>query len=160
MRAVVQRVGEARVRVDGEVGGEIGRGLLVLLGAGEGDGAADVKYLSRKIPSLRIFEDGEGKMNLGLEDIGGAMLVVSQFTLYGDTRKGRRPSFVDALEPTRAEQLVEAFVTEVRAQGFVVETGRFGATMKVELVNEGPVTLILESRGGQGRRLAGGGDSC
>ncbi|MCA9517075.1 MAG: D-tyrosyl-tRNA(Tyr) deacylase [Myxococcales bacterium] len=149
MRAVVQRVSEAQVEVDGELVGRVepgAPGLLVLLGAGKGDGDADADFLADKICGLRIFEDGGGKMNLSLEDVGGSLLVVSQFTLYGDCRKGRRPSFVDALEPVAAARLVERFVARARTHLRSVETGRFQAHMVVSLVNDGPVTLILESR--------------
>jgi D-tyrosyl-tRNA(Tyr) deacylase len=148
MRAVVQRVSRAEVRVDGEVVGKIGRGLCVLVGAGKGDGADDVAYLVDKVVNLRVFEDAEGKMNLSLLDVGGALLAVSQFTLYGDTRKGRRPAFIDALEPTLANQLYEAFCAGCRAAGVLVETGRFRAMMEVDLVNWGPVTLLVDSKKG------------
>jgi len=147
VRAVVQRVSQAAVRVDGADVGRIGPGLLVLLGAGQGDGPADVDWMVEKITGLRIFEDDAGKMNLSLTDVGGALLVVSQFTLYGDCRKGRRPSFVHALEPGAAEALVQRFVDGARARGFPVETGQFRAMMDVELTNQGPVTLIVESPG-------------
>ncbi|HEY3357369.1 MAG TPA: D-aminoacyl-tRNA deacylase [Polyangia bacterium] len=145
MRAVVQRVTRAEVRIGGEVAGRIGPGLLVLLGAGQGDGPADVDYLVDKIAGLRIFEDAAGKMNLGLAEVGGGLLVVSQFTLYGDCRRGRRPSFTAALEPGAAAALCDRFVAQARARGLPVETGRFGAMMDVELVNAGPVTLLLDS---------------
>jgi D-tyrosyl-tRNA(Tyr) deacylase len=145
MRAVVQRVSRAEVRVGAEVTGRIGPGLLVLLGAGQGDGAADVDYLVEKIVALRVFEDAAGKMNLALAEVGGSLLVVSQFTLYGDCRRGRRPSFTGALEPAAAEALCEAFVAKARAAGVTVATGRFRAMMDVELVNAGPVTLLLDS---------------
>jgi len=145
LRAVVQRVSQAAVRVEGEDVGRIGPGLLVLLGAGQGDGPADVDWMVEKITGLRIFEDDGGKMNLSVADVGGGLLVVSQFTLYGDCRKGRRPSFVHALEPDAAEALVQRFVDGARARGFPVETGRFRAMMDVELTNQGPVTLIVES---------------
>ena len=145
MRAVVQRVGEAAVTVAGAETGRIGPGLLVLLGAGEGDGEADVRYLAEKVAHLRIFEDDQGKMNRSVEEAGGAVLVVSQFTLYGDCRKGRRPSFVRALEPRAASALVDRFVELLRARGLPVGTGVFGAMMKVSLVNDGPVTLLLDS---------------
>jgi D-tyrosyl-tRNA(Tyr) deacylase len=148
MRAVVQRVSRARVTVDGEETGAIGVGLLVLLGAGQGDGEQDVDYLARKVVGLRIFEDDAGQMNLALADVGGALLVVSQFTLFGDCRKGRRPSFVQALEPVAAEQLVERFVARCREEGVEVATGRFRAMMDVELCNSGPVTLLLDSKKG------------
>lgn len=146
MRALIQRVSHARVAVDGEVTGEIGPGLLVLLGAGEGDGEADVDYAVDKTVNLRIFADDDGKMNLSLLDTGGELLVVSQFTLYGDTRKGRRPSFVGALEPGEAERLYELFCARARDAGVPkVATGVFGAMMEVELVNDGPVTLMVET---------------
>jgi D-tyrosyl-tRNA(Tyr) deacylase len=146
MRAVVQRVTRASVTVDGEVVGQIGRGCLVLLGVAGDDTETDADYLAEKIAGLRYFEDADGKMNASLADIDGAMLVVSQFTLYGDCRKGRRPSFTDAAPPDLAERLYEYFVQQVRRQGIAVETGRFRAMMQVELVNDGPVTLVLESR--------------
>jgi D-tyrosyl-tRNA(Tyr) deacylase len=147
MRAVVQRVSRASVRVDGEQVGAIGEGLCVLLGAGAGDTAADLDYLASKVVNLRVFEDGDGKMNRSLLDTGGGCLVVSQFTLYGDARKGRRPSFVAALAPEAAELLVEQFVDRLRALGVAdVATGRFRAMMDVELVNQGPVTILLDSR--------------
>lgn len=146
MRAVVQRVTESSVTVDGKVTGTIGLGLMVLLGVADGDTTNDAKYLAEKISGLRIFEDAEGKMNLGLADVRGAMLVVSQFTLLGDCRKGRRPSFVDAAPPGEAERLYEYFVSMVRQQGIDVQCGRFRAHMGVSLVNDGPVTLVLDSR--------------
>lgn len=151
MRAVVQRVKEARVEVDGRVVGAIaegGPGLLVLLGAGEGDGPQDADYLARKIAGLRIFEDGQGRMNRSVSDVGGSLLVVSQFTLFGDCRKGRRPSFVGALEPEAARGLCERFVEVAGREVDHVETGEFGAHMDVHLVNDGPVTLLLDSRKG------------
>jgi D-tyrosyl-tRNA(Tyr) deacylase len=146
VRAVVQRVSRAEVRVDGEVVGRIGRGLAVLLGVGRDDTEEEARYLVEKISGLRIFPDEEGKMNLGLEETRGAMLVVSQFTLYGDTRKGRRPSFVDAAPPEEANRLYERFVELARARGLEVATGVFQAMMEVELVNDGPVTLVVESK--------------
>ncbi len=146
MRSVVQRVTRASVTVDGAIVGQIGPGLLVLLGVAPDDAEADAEYLAEKIVGLRVFEDADGKMNASLVDTGGAMLVVSQFTLYGDCRKGRRPSFTDAAPPELAERLYEYFVQQVRAQGIPVEIGRFRAMMQVELVNDGPVTLLLESR--------------
>ncbi len=146
MRACLQRVSRASVAVEGTIIGQIGAGLLVLLGVATDDTAADADYLAEKIAGLRVFEDADGKMNLSLAEQGGAMLVVSQFTLYGDCRKGRRPSFTDAAPPELAEALYERFVTQVRALGIPVETGRFRAMMQVELVNDGPVTLLLESR--------------
>ena len=145
MRAVVQRVSRAEVRVDGAVTGRVGRGLAVLLGVGRDDTERDVDYVLDKIVGLRIFGDAEGKMNLSLEQVGGGLLVVSQFTLYGDTRKGRRPSFVDAAAPERANELYERFVAAARARGLAVGTGVFQAMMEVELVNDGPVTLVVTS---------------
>jgi D-tyrosyl-tRNA(Tyr) deacylase len=145
MRAVVQRVDSAMVEVDGEVTGEIARGLLVYLGAGKGDGELERAYVLGKILGLRIFENDEGKMDRSVVDVGGALLVVSQFTLYGDVRRGRRPSFDGALPPEEAERAYEAFVAEARAHGIQVETGRFRATMKVSSVNDGPVTIWIDS---------------
>jgi D-tyrosyl-tRNA(Tyr) deacylase len=145
MRAVVQRVSSARVRVDGAVVGEISQGFLVLLGVGQGDSAAEVAYMTNKIRDLRLFPDDEGKMNRSLLDIGGGVLVVSQFTLYGDVRRGRRPSFIAAAAPDLAKALYEDVVKELRASGLTVATGIFQADMKVELVNDGPVTLLLDS---------------
>ena len=145
MRAVIQRVKESMVSVDGREVGRIGHGMLVLLGVHRQDTDAGAKELARKISHLRIFEDAEGKMNRSLLDTGGEMLVVSQFTLYGDCRKGRRPSFVEAAPPAMAERLYNCFVNRVRQEGIVVETGRFRAMMAVSLVNDGPVTLILDS---------------
>jgi D-tyrosyl-tRNA(Tyr) deacylase len=145
VRAVVQRVTRAEVRIGGEAVGRIGAGLCVLLGAGQGDGPADVDYLVDKVVGLRVFEDEAGKMNRGLVEAGGALLVISQFTLYGDCRRGRRPSFTGALEPVAAAALCDRFVASARARGVVVETGRFGAMMDVELVNAGPVTLLLDT---------------
>jgi D-tyrosyl-tRNA(Tyr) deacylase len=148
VRAVVQRVSRAEVRVDGEVVGRIGQGLLVLVGAGQGDSEGDAAYLADKVLGLRIFADEAGQMNRALADVGGALLVVSQFTLYGDCRKGRRPSFVEALAPEPAEALYRSFVERARQSGIPVETGRFRAMMEVELVNDGPVTLLVDSRKG------------
>jgi len=145
MRAVVQRVSSAQVTVAGEVVGRIERGFLVLLGVKDGDSSDDAIYLAKKVAALRVFEDAAGKMNLGLEEVGGAMLVVSQFTLYGDCRQGRRPSFVAAARPEPADALYRVFVAEVRGQGIPVETGRFQQHMDVALVNDGPVTLLLDS---------------
>jgi len=145
VRAVVQRVSEAAVHVGERETGRIGPGLLVLLAAGEGDGEDDVGYLADKVAGLRIFEDDAGKMNLSVEDVGGAVLVVSQFTLYGDCRKGRRPSFAKALEPSAAAALVDRFVERLRGRGLPVATGEFRAMMKVSLVNDGPVTLLVDS---------------
>lgn len=146
MRAVVQRVSQARVRVDGQIVGEVGRGLLVLLGVAKDDSADDARWLADKIVGLRIFADADGKMNQDVAEVGGSVLVVSQFTLYGDCRKGRRPSFVDAASPDLAIPMYEAFINGIKAQGVPVATGRFGAMMQVELVNEGPVTLIVDSK--------------
>jgi D-tyrosyl-tRNA(Tyr) deacylase len=145
MRAVVQRVGRCRVTVEGEVTGEIGRGLLVLLGVSKADNQAAADYLAEKILGLRIFEDDAGKMNLSIQDARGEMLVVSQFTLYGDVRRGKRPSFDAAARPEEARRLYEYFVERIRAAGLRCETGQFQAMMDVELVNEGPVTILLDS---------------
>jgi D-tyrosyl-tRNA(Tyr) deacylase len=146
MRAVVQRVTRAHVTVDGETIGQIGRGLVVLLGVEQDDTEADAQQLADKCVQLRIFDDADGKMNLALPDAKGAMLVVSQFTLLGDCRKGRRPSFIQAAAPELAERLYESFVAAVGVQSIPVATGRFRAMMQVELVNDGPVTLLLDSR--------------
>ena len=146
MRAVVQRVTEARVEVAGKAVGEIGAGLLVLLGVGRDDTRDDADYLADKTVNLRVFDDDEGKMNRSLSESGGAILVVSQFTLYGDVRRGRRPSYSDAAEPDKANQLYEYFVERVRSAGVKVETGIFQAMMKVSLTNDGPVTILLDSR--------------
>jgi D-tyrosyl-tRNA(Tyr) deacylase len=148
VRAVVQRVKDASVEVDGVVVGSIDIGLLVLVGAGPNDTEADAIAAANKISGLRIFSDSAGKMNLGLSDVGGSMLVVSQFTLAGDVRKGRRPSFVNAARPEIAEPLVSAFCDAAAATGVRVEQGVFGADMKVSLVNDGPVTLIVDTRDG------------
>jgi D-tyrosyl-tRNA(Tyr) deacylase len=148
MRAVVQRVSRAQVVVNEEITGEIGLGLLVLLGVGQEDTEADATYLAEKIAGLRIFEDDEGRMNRSVQEVGGSVLAVSQFTLYGDVRRGKRPSFDGAAPPDRARQLYEFFVEQIRAAGLSCETGRFQAMMKVELVNEGPVTILLDSRKG------------
>ena len=145
MRAVIQRVSSARVEVDGAVTGEIGRGLLVLLGVSREDTEADGAWLLDKVKGLRIFEDEAGKMNLSVEETGGGLLIVSQFTLYGDTRKGRRPSFDQAASAETARALYENFVAKARATGLTVGTGIFQADMKVHLVNDGPVTLICDS---------------
>ncbi len=145
MRAVVQRVSRCRVTVEGEVIGEIGAGLLVLLGVSKTDNEATADYLVEKTIGLRIFEDAEGKMNLSVQESGGAVLVVSQFTLYGDVRRGRRPSFDGAARPEEAKQLYEYFVGKVRSAGLRCETGQFQAMMEVELVNSGPVTILLDS---------------
>jgi D-aminoacyl-tRNA deacylase len=145
MRACIQRVCDAHVTVDGQEAGRIGRGLVVLLGVGHDDGDAEVAWLADKIIGLRIFEDEAGKMNRSLAEVGGAMLIVSQFTLYGDCRRGRRPSFTDAAPPELAERLYEAFVAAVRKTGIEVATGRFREHMRVSLVNDGPVTLWIDT---------------
>jgi len=146
LRAVVQRVSRASVTVDGEITGQIEQGFLVLLGVEQSDTQDDVIYLAQKAVGLRVFEDADGKMNLALADVNGKMLVVSQFTLLGDCRKGRRPSFVNAARPEQANELYQSFVAEVKGQGIEVETGRFQEHMDVELVNDGPITLLLDSR--------------
>ena len=146
MRAIIQRVKESSVKVNSKITGKIGKGLLVLLGVAESDRPGDADYLSEKIINLRIFEDENGKMNRSLLETGGEMLVVSQFTLLGDCRKGRRPSFVNAASPEKANELYEYFVKKVRDKGIFVETGQFRAMMDVSLINDGPVTLIVESR--------------
>ena len=148
MRAVVQRVSRAQVAANGEIAGEIGLGLLVLLGVGREDTEADATYLAEKIGGLRIFEDDEGKMNRSVQEVGGRVLAVSQFTLYGDVRRGKRPSFDGTAPPEQARELYEFFVEQIRAAGLCCETGRFQAMMQVELVNEGPVTILLDSRKG------------
>jgi D-aminoacyl-tRNA deacylase len=145
MKAVVQRVSAAKVEVEGAVTGQIGLGLMVLLGVAKGDDASAADWLVDKVAGLRIFPDAEGKMNLSVEQAGGALLVVSQFTLYGDTRRGRRPSFDDASPPEEANRLYEYFVERARQRGLRVETGVFQAMMSVHLINEGPVTLICET---------------
>jgi D-tyrosyl-tRNA(Tyr) deacylase len=146
MRAVLQRASEARVTVEDQTVGAIGRGLLVLLGVEEGDGEQDAAQLAKKTAELRLFEDGEGKMNLSVEEIGGEVLVVSQFTLAADCRKGRRPGFSRAAAPETANALYEHFVALLRERGLTVATGRFQAMMQVALVNDGPVTFLLDSR--------------
>lgn len=145
MRALIQRVTRAQVSVEDEVIGRINQGILLLLGAATGDMEQDIDYLLEKTLNLRIFADENDKMNRSLLDVGGELLIVSQFTLYGDTRKGRRPSFVQAMEPVQAEFLYEEFIAQARARGVRVQTGKFGAMMQIELVNDGPVTLMLES---------------
>ena len=145
MRSIIQRVSRAKVSVKGEITGEIGKGILVLLGVSRSDSEKEALYTLEKTLNLRIFEDAEGKMNLSLLDIQGELLVVSQFTLYGDTRKGRRPSFIEAAAPVRANELYEFFVNQARKQIAKVETGRFQAMMDVELVNDGPVTILIDS---------------
>jgi D-tyrosyl-tRNA(Tyr) deacylase len=144
MRVVLQRVARGRVSVEGTTVAEIGRGLVILLGIGSGDGEEQIAYLAEKIANLRIFEDQDGKMNRSLLDVGGAAIVVSQFTLYADTRKGRRPSFTDAAPPELASPLVERFAEALRARGIAAKTGEFGAHMLVEIDNDGPVTIWLE----------------
>ena len=146
MRAVLQRVKEASVTVDGHVTGRIGPGLLVLLGVGKGDGDADLDFMVDKIPTLRIFEDDAGKMNKSLLDTSKAMLAVSQFTLYADTSRGRRPSFIDAMPPDEAKAMYARFCERCRSAGLTVAEGVFAADMKVALINDGPVTIVLDSR--------------
>jgi D-tyrosyl-tRNA(Tyr) deacylase len=146
MKAVLQRVTRASVTVDGQVIGQIGRGLLVLLGVEQDDAETDAQQLADKTIQLRIFDDADGKMNLSLTEVGGSLLVVSQFTLLGDCRKGRRPSFIQAAPPEIAERLYEAFVAAAGARGVRVATGKFRAMMQVELVNDGPVTLLIDSK--------------
>ncbi len=148
MRAVVQRVSRAQVTVNGEIAGQISLGLLVLLGVGQDDTESDALYLAEKICGLRVFEDAQGKMNRSVQDVAGGVLAVSQFTLYGDVRRGKRPSFDAAAAPEKARQLYDFFVEKIRAAGLRCETGRFQETMRVELVNEGPVTILLDSRKG------------
>jgi D-aminoacyl-tRNA deacylase len=145
MRAVVQRVSRAKVTVNGEIAGEIGPGLLVLLGVGQNDTEADSTYLAQKISGLRVFEDDQGKMNLSAQQVGGSVLAISQFTLYGDVRRGKRPSFDAAAPPDQARRLYDFFVEQIRSLGLRCEAGRFQEMMKVELVNEGPVTILLDS---------------
>ena len=145
MRAVLQRVKEASVTVEGKICGQIGPGLLVLLGVGKGDTESDVDFMVDKIPGLRIFEDAAGKMNLSLHDTSKALLAVSQFTLFADTKKGRRPSFIDAMPPEEAKRLYTLFCERSRAAGLTVQEGIFAADMKVALVNDGPVTISLDS---------------
>lgn len=148
MRAVIQRVDEASVRVDETVVGEISKGLLVFLGIAIDDGEADLTFLKKKILNLRIFPDADGKMNLSLVDTGGAVLLVSQFTLYGDCRKGNRPSFIRAAPPARANEIYQELIRQLRSEGVAVKSGEFQAMMKVDLVNDGPVTLIVDSKKG------------
>ena len=145
MRCVIQRVTEAWVTSEGEETGRIGQGFMVLIGVSQEDGDKDLKYMAEKVPNLRIFEDDEGKMNRSLKDVGGAILAVSQFTLYGDARGGRRPSFSTAARPDEANALYEKLVEAWRTQGITVETGRFRTEMKVGLVNDGPVTILMDS---------------
>lgn len=146
MKVVLQRVKEAKVAVDGQIVGEIGKGLLLLVGVGQEDNEQDLNWMADKLAGLRIFEDESGKMNLSVEDVGGAILSVSQFTLFGDCRKGKRPNFMGAARPELAESFYETFNERLRAKGLQVETGRFGAMMDVSLVNDGPVTLIVDSK--------------
>ena len=146
MRAVVQRVSRAQVSVNGEITGQIGLGLLLLLGVARDDAEADATYLAEKIIGLRVFEDDAGKMNHSVQEVVGSVLAVSQFTLYGDSRRGKRPSFDDAAPPEKARQLYDFFVAQIRAAGLRCETGRFQETMQVELVNDGPVTILLDSK--------------
>jgi D-tyrosyl-tRNA(Tyr) deacylase len=148
MRVVVQRVRDAEVRVGGARVGGVGRGLLLLVGITHSDGERDLQVMADKVAGLRIFTDAEGKMNLDLTAVGGSILAVSQFTLYGDVRRGRRPSFVGAAHPEMAEPAFDRFCERLRAAGLTVETGRFGAMMEVDFVNDGPVTLVLETRDG------------
>ncbi len=146
MRAVIQRVLEASVSVDEQIVGQIGHGFLVLLGVADGDTQEDVIWTAGKVRGLRVFDDADGRMNLALEDVGGSVLVVSQFTLLGDCRKGRRPGFAAAAPPEAADRLYRSFVAELRGYGLQVETGTFRAAMQVRLVNDGPVTLLIDSR--------------
>ncbi len=144
MRALLQRVSQASVTVNGRIVGQIGCGFVILLGVTHSDSRVEAAWLANKIAGLRVFEDKDGKMNAALADVDGALLVISQFTLYGDARKGRRPSFTDAARPEQAESLVDYFVQDLRRRGFTVETGIFGAYMDVAIHNDGPVTLMLE----------------
>ena len=146
MRAVVQRVSRASVTVDEDIIAEMGRGLVALVGVGEEDGGEDVDYLARKLVGLRVFEDDAGKMNLSVQDVGAGIMIVPQFTLYGDCRRGRRPSFDASAPPDRAEELYDRLVEDVRGRGPEVETGEFKSYMELELVNDGPVTLLLDSK--------------
>jgi len=146
MRAVVQRVSRGEVRVDGKAVGAVGKGFVVLLGVARGDGEADARALADKVAALRVFEDAAGKMNLALAEVGGGLLVISQFTLLGDARKGNRPSFIDAAGPEEGNALYERFCALLREKGLPVATGTFRAMMEVELVNDGPVTILLDSR--------------
>ena len=145
MRAVVQRVKFASVKVEEKIIGKIDQGFLVLLGVGEKDNEKDLEYIYKKVTGLRVFEDENNQMNLSLEDVGGSILLVSQFTLYGDARKGRRPSFIEAAKGEKAKSMYEEFIKKAKADGFKIETGKFGADMQVELLNDGPVTILLDS---------------
>ena len=144
MRALLQRVSRGAVMVDGAVVGEIGRGFVLLLGITHSDGKTEAAWLANKVAGIRLFDDADGKMNLALHEVGGAVLVISQFTLYGDGRKGKRPSYTAAARPEQAEPLVDYFVEQLRSHDLQVETGIFGAEMQVEILNDGPVTLMLE----------------
>ncbi len=144
MRVLLQRVSQASVSVDGQIVGKIEQGFCLLVGITHADGEAEAQWLAQKVAGLRLFEDAAGKMNLGLSEVGGAILAISQFTLYGDTRKGRRPSFIEAARPESAEPLFDYFCAQLRAQNLLVETGVFGANMQVSIENDGPVTLMLE----------------
>ena len=146
MRAVAQRVTKASVTIDGKIVGSIGKGLVILLGVKNGDVEDDAKFLADKCVNLRIFSDAEGKFNLSALDVSGEILAISQFTLYGDTRKGRRPSFIDAAAPEISEPLYQKFISYLRQSGLKIETGEFGAMMLVEIYNDGPVTILLESK--------------
>lgn len=149
MRLIIQRVSQAKVTVNGRVHGQINRGFVILIGVTHGDSIAEADWLANKVTGLRVFEDDAGKMNAAMHDVDGELLVVSQFTLYGDARKGRRPSFTKAADPEQAEPLVDYFVQQLRGRGFKVATGVFGAHMDVEIHNDGPVTLILEQEASQ-----------
>jgi D-tyrosyl-tRNA(Tyr) deacylase len=144
MRVVLQRVSRASVSIDGRVAGAIGQGFCLLVGFTHGDTDAEADWMAEKVHGLRLFADGQGKMNLGLDEVGGSVLVISQFTLYGDVQKGRRPSFIDAARPDVAVPLYERFIAQLRARRLKVETGEFGAMMEVEIHNDGPVTLVLD----------------
>lgn len=146
MRSVIQRVTRAEVRVDGKIIGQIGKGLLVYVGVGRDDEISDVDYMADKVSGLRIFEDSNGKMNLSVIDTGGSILAVSQFTLYGDVKKGKRPSFTDSAAPQTGEEYYEVFISKLEEQGLKVETGVFGAHMEVDYINDGPVTILVDSK--------------
>jgi len=156
MRVVLQRVSRASVTIEGKVAGAIGRGFCLLVGFTHSDAPAEVDWMAEKVAGLRLFSDAQDKMNLGLDEVGGALLVVSQFTLYGDASKGRRPSFIDAARPETAIPLYQRFISRLRAGGLRVETGEFGAMMEVEIHNDGPVTLVLEREASNGGRGASG----